>query len=116
MSNALLVIAPYKRHGTWMFDDEQAGLRGEPFVAGIPEIIDWAVRDIPDADQGFRLVFSSTPFPGYQVELVRTRDEYGGTWYRWAGHNHEGWLCPALFKYFPQAPEQLYCQALPLGR
>ena len=25
----------------------------------------------------------------------------------------EGWLCPALFKYFDQAPERIYAQVKP---
>jgi hypothetical protein len=28
----------------------------------------------------------------------------------------EGWLCPALFKYFPEAPKKLYAKAEPLKR
>jgi len=27
----------------------------------------------------------------------------------------EGWLCPALFRYFDQAPKQLYAQVKALG-
>jgi hypothetical protein len=27
----------------------------------------------------------------------------------------EGWLCPALFKYFDRAPDRLYLRAEPLG-
>ncbi|WP_017717610.1 DUF6717 family protein [Kamptonema formosum] len=37
--------------------------------------------------------------------------EYGGNWYRWEGKNMEGWLCPALFKYFSEAPKKIYCKA-----
>jgi hypothetical protein len=32
--NAINVIAPYKVHGQWVFDDPRAGLSQEPFVAG----------------------------------------------------------------------------------
>jgi hypothetical protein len=28
----------------------------------------------------------------------------------------EGWLCPALFKYFEAAPKDLYVKAEPLSR
>jgi hypothetical protein len=38
--NAIMVIAPYRHEGTWVFDDPSAGLVKEPFVAGIPEMID----------------------------------------------------------------------------
>jgi len=72
-------------------------------VSGIPEMIDTMVADIPNAEKGFRLLFASEPFPGYQVKLEKVREEYEGVWYRWAD-NGEGWICPALFLYFPEAP------------
>ena len=115
MANSMMVIFPYRDHGTWMFDDASVGLHREPFVSGIPEMIDLLVQDIAGAERGFRLVFSAQPFPGHQVEVQRTREEYGGAWYRWAAHNRDGWLCPALLKYFPTPPEKLYCKAEPLA-
>ena len=65
-------------------------------MSGIPEMIDTMVANIPNAEKGFRLLFASEPFPGYQVKLEKVREEYEGVWYRWA-ENGEGWLCPALF-------------------
>lgn len=62
MANILMVIAPYWYQGTWVFDDESVGLNKEPFVAGVPEMIDDLVKDIPNARSGFRLLFSSAPF------------------------------------------------------
>lgn len=111
MSNAIRVIFPYRYQHAWVFDDEKAGLVQEPFVSGIPEMIDALVQGIPYADRGFKLLFSANPFPGYQVELVWLRQEYGGHWYRWQASDREGWLCPALFKYFSEAPEKIYCKA-----
>ncbi len=32
MSNAMMVIYPYREQYTWVFDDEQAGLIRESFV------------------------------------------------------------------------------------
>ena len=32
--NAIMVIAPYRYEGTWVFDDNRFGLVREPFVAG----------------------------------------------------------------------------------
>jgi hypothetical protein len=55
-------------------------------------------------------LFASEPFPGYQVELEKVREEYEGVWYQWADKG-EGWLCPALFLYFPEAPTRLYAKA-----
>src|SRR5688572_14638590 len=38
--NSMMVIAPYWQIGTWVFDDSATGLVREPFVAGVPEMID----------------------------------------------------------------------------
>jgi hypothetical protein len=105
--NAINVIAPYKHHGMWVFDDPRVGLNQEPFVAGADAMIDRVIADIPNAEHGFTLIFSATPFPGHQYKLDWVRaDEDGGNWYRSADLDMEGWLCPALFRYFVQAPKQ----------
>ncbi|MFB2878708.1 DUF6717 family protein [Floridanema aerugineum] len=111
MFNAIMVIFPYKYEQTWVFDDERVGLVKEPFVSGIPQMIDVLVQDIPLAENGFRLLFSSNPFPGYQAELSWLKEEYGGNWYIWETKDMEGWLCPALFKYFTETPPKIYCKA-----
>jgi hypothetical protein len=109
--NSLFSIAPYKFQGTWVFDDPAVGLRQEPFVSGADEIMDLLSADLPDAAKGFRLIFSSVPFPGYTARFERVRPEYGGMWYRWPERSVEGWLCPALFKYFPEAPSEIFVKA-----
>ena len=106
--NSLSVIAPYKYEGMWVFDDEQVGLIKEPFVEGADMMIDAMIADIPDADKGFRIVFSSSAFPSYQHKLEWVRPELSGNVYRSAELGMEGWLCPALFKYFPEAPAEIY--------
>jgi hypothetical protein len=111
MTNTLMVIFPYRYHGTWVFDDEKVGLVQEPFVSGIPEMVDVLVKDISNVDEGFRLIFSAIPFPGYQAELIWLREEYSGHWYLWTEKKMEGWICPALFKYFETQPCKIYCRA-----
>ena len=114
--NAINVIAPYKHLGMWVFDDARVGLSQEPFVAGADAMIDRVVADIPNADQGFTLIFAATPFPGHQYRLDWVRaDEDGGNWYRSADLDMEGCLCPALFRYFDQAPKELYAQVKARG-
>lgn len=109
--NAINVIAPYKHHGMWVFDDPRVGLSQEPFIAGADTMIDRVVADIPDADKGFTMIFSAMPFPGHQYRLDWQRaDADGGNWYRSEDLNLEGWLCPALLLYFAEAPNQLYVQ------
>jgi hypothetical protein len=114
-ANSILVIAPYRYQGMWVFDDAGAGLEREPFVAGAPEMIELLVADIPDAEEGFLLLFSAQPFPGHQWKLTWVRGESGGNYYRLEDPPMEGWLCPAMFKYFREAPKELYVQAKPKG-
>ena len=73
MPNQIMAIGPYwlDEVATWVFDDPAAGLAQEPFVSGVPEMIDLLVKDIPDARRGFRLLFSAAPFPGYQKRFTR---------------------------------------------
>lgn len=109
--NALMVISPYKHNGMWVFDDPSKGLDKEPFVSGVDVMIDRAVADIPNADEGFNMIFSAQPFPGHQFRFDRGEEEGGGYWYSNEQMNTSGWLCPALFKYFDEAPEHIYAQA-----
>src|SRR5688572_30011611 len=112
--NSLFAIAPYKSNGFWVFDDPGVGLRQEPFVSGADDFIEALAADIPNAEAGFKLVFSPQPFPGYTRRFELSRAEHGGTWYRWPESGAEGWLCPALFKYFETAPQEIYVKASPL--
>ena len=105
-----MVIHPYKHEEMWVFDDEKVDLVKEPFVAGADKIIDKMVENITNAESGFNLLFSAQPFPGYQVKFSWRREEYRGSWYYIAALDMEGWLCPALFKYFDEAPKELYAQ------
>ena len=111
--NAINIIAPYKHHGLWVFDDPRVGLHQEPFVSGADTLIDKAVTGVPDAEHGFLMVFSSTPFPGHQLKLEWRRNESGGDWYYSPQLGQEGWLCPALLKYFDRAPREIYVQVKP---
>ena len=108
-----MVIAPYRYHGTWVFDDPATGLIREPFVAGVPEMIDKMVAGIPNADRGFRLTFSAQPFPGHQKKLTWLRGNSTGNWYRQDDPPMEGWICPAMFRYYREAPKELYVKAEP---
>ena len=114
-NSSMMVISPYRFGRTWVFDDKAARLKQEPFVLGIPEMINDLVRDIPNARRGFRLLFSAQSFLGFQVKLERLREESGGNWYRIKGRTEEGRLCPSLFKYFEGAPKSIFAKAEPLS-
>jgi hypothetical protein len=107
--NVLNTIRPYWDGATWVFDDPPRGLAREPFVAGTPDIIDRALDEagLPPR-QPFLVVFSDREFPGCRIVLERVREEAGGHWYRCG--DMEGWLCPALLRYFGAAPVRIYCQ------
>ena len=111
--NAINVIHPHKYEGLWVFDDEAVGLRREPFVSGADEVIDAMVAAIPDAASGFTPFFSAAPFPDQQVVLDWSREEMGGNWYFSPDLGIEGWLCPALFWYFDEAPSQIFARLEP---
>jgi hypothetical protein len=96
-----------------VFDDERVGLVQEPFVGGADTMIDRVVADIPNAERGFTMIFSAAPFPGHQFRLGWRRDGDGGNWYYAPQFELEGWLCPALLRYFDEAPKELYVQVKP---
>ncbi len=112
MANAINVIYPYKYEGMWVFDDEKAGLDKEPFVEGADTMIDrvLATKGLENPEAGFRLIFSSGEFPRYDVKVDWVREGEGGNWYKSEEFQMEGWLCPALFEYFDEAPKQIYAR------
>lgn len=115
--NAISVIKPYKWEGLWVFDDDRVDLVKEPFVGGADTLIDFAVerQEIMNAEEGFLLLFSATPFPGATLQLEWVREDEGGNVYLWREEDLEGWLCPALLKYFDRAPTELYVQLKNVG-
>jgi hypothetical protein len=109
--NAINVIAPYKYEDTiWVFDDEKKGLVQEAFVGGADTILDALTSGIPDAARGFVLVFSGAEFPGFHYHLKWSRPDGSGNIYVLPELQMEGWLCPALLRYFEQPPADLFIQ------
>ena len=101
--NQINVIYPYKtQYGGWSFDDEEVGLNGEPFVSGIPEIIDSLVGDA----KRFEAAISKDPIKDYTCQLVRDTEGQGD--YTMKETGAKGWLCPATLKYFTEYPENIY--------
>lgn len=82
-------------------------------MSGADQIIERMVQGISGAQAGFTLLFSARPFPGHQSTFEWRRSDMGGNWYYSVDLGIEGWLCPALFKYFESAPERLYPQFKP---
>ena len=74
-------------------------------------MIDDMVKGIPAAAQGFRLTFSTKPFPGCTQKLSWRRGDQSGNWYYCQQYDKEGWLCPGLFKYYKDAPKEINVKA-----
>jgi hypothetical protein len=108
--NVINVIEPYRHLDMWVFDDPRVGLSKEPFVGGADTMIDRVTADLPDAHRGFVMIFSRIPFPGHQFRLEWRREEGTGNIYYSPDLNAEGWLCPALFRYFDERPLEIYVQ------
>jgi hypothetical protein len=113
--NSIFVIKPYKWEGLWVFDDPAVGLVKEPFVGGADTMIDVATAHIANAEKGFLASFSASYFPDAQICLEWVREDGSGNVYRWPDKVMEGWLCPALLRYFSEAPAKLYVQVKAAG-
>jgi hypothetical protein len=126
MANVLMVIEPYGYQDTWVFDDASKGLEKEPldgirgeleaaerWLAGTSGMIDYLVKDIPNARQGFTLLCSSQPLAEYQVELKLEGKDGGGYSYKAKDSSAGWWLSPTLLSYTEAPPESLYVKAVP---
>lgn len=113
--NVINVIAPYRYLDMWVFDDPRVGLEAEPFVGGADTMIDQVISHIPNAAAGFIMVFSQYPFPDHQFRLEWRREERGGNVYYSEALDAEGWLCPALLRFFEDKPAEIYVQVKPKG-
>ena len=107
--NSVMAIHPYKANGLWIFDDLRVGLRQEPFVAGADTIIEKLVKRFLTPRRALPYCSPAKRFLG--IKLLR--EELGGNWYYCCALAMEGWLCPALFKYFDSAPKKIYAQFRP---
>ena len=107
MANSMMIIKIYKHCGTGAFTDKSKELAHEPFVCGIPEIIDLFISNHGDKTrETHKITFSDQNFPGAQGMLTKTHSEHSGTWYSYG--KKEGWLSPTVFKYFPKHPSEIY--------
>lgn len=118
-----LELYPYQIGSCWVFDDIRTQLKEEAFVLGMSEIISQVVNhhNVPNASLGFKMIFSDEPFDGYHAKITKIDggNEENGNWYygNICGSDMKGWLCPALYLYFAEAPKEIYMKAevLPEG-
>jgi hypothetical protein len=119
MANALLTLEIYRHAGTWCFTDNERDLLHEPFVLGIPEMINTIIKDKYSfvENSTYRVTFSSNPFPQTKFYLLQHESESGGCWYSLQKINElvthtdktlTGWLCPVTLKFFSAFPPEIY--------
>ena len=75
---AIIAIHPYKTEGVWVLDDPAVGRVREPFVSGADDIAERMVVGPEGPENGFTLLLSANPFPGYQTAFEWRRSDMGG--------------------------------------
>ncbi|MEY5049175.1 MAG: hypothetical protein RLZZ175_2534 [Bacteroidota bacterium] len=112
MKNApVYLIKPYRQLNTWMFDDESRNIEQEPFVVGIPEMIDTVLALKSIKAKQFSMQFSENEIINSDLVLEIDYEVSDGAWYKI--HNNpevKGWLCPVIHKYFNTVPEKIFIQ------
>lgn len=113
MFNSMITIEIYRHAGTWCFTDEARGLLHEPFVLGIPKMIDKLIENIEDQKNKttYAITFSERQFPTCSTRLTKLEEEHGGAWYELNSESNtteRGWLCPATLKFFSNFPDEIY--------
>ena len=109
MNNVYVIYPKRSPMGVWTFTDESVGLTNEPFVGIINQFMDYMTKDIENADNGFPLYFSESKLPNTKMTLHKVEGDSNGTYYAFEELDMQiGWLCPALLKYFKDAPNIFY--------
>lgn len=116
--NTINVIHPYRDGAALIFDDPSVGLLREGLIGGTDLILYLAARAASADPDRFTLTFAEGPFPGHQAvaEWIEQGDAGFGDWYHVSlpgVGSQNGWLCPALLKYFPAAPPRIYFRVQP---
>ena len=98
----------------WVFDDAKIGLSQEVFVAGMDDLIDLLVKDIPEATNGFMLYMdewtgtNDHPFIVITHATAMTHPKLGQSNYYWCNElNKKVWLCNNLYRYIDHTPQVL---------
>jgi hypothetical protein len=107
-NNSIFIIQPFRKHGTWVFDDTIRNLVEEPFVMGADRIIDKLVND--NQCQKCNFIFSNIEMPESTtiLEKVPRLKTPVGAYYKCNKTGLIGWLCPALNLYFKESPDKIY--------
>lgn len=116
VENSIYTMQVYYDGGSWVFDNPAVGLIKEPFVAGADEIFDEIahLRAVDPSKAVIDIVFSDVQFPGWELMAEHLGPSMGGDDYSVIAseyetlEDHDFWLCPALLKYFSDAPNRIF--------
>lgn len=108
--NSIQVLEIRKTGCTWVFDDASKGVVNEPFVSGVPTIINHILDNKKIVESTVQAFFSQSKFPGADACLTFVKREKKGAWYKF--QSMKGWFCPCFWKYFDvgSPPQHLYIQ------
>lgn len=105
-------------NGMWVFDYAPLNVKDEPFVAGIPQIIEYHLQKKGMLDvareKGFSVKFSANPDADLRKDIVLEflRHDSGGADYADQASGMEGWLCPVLCTFMGTPPSTIYVEIL----
>ena len=108
--NAITTLKVYRHNDMWVFDDDDRELVKEPFVGGTDTIISVLMDQMNIDDDKVIITFSCGEFPGAQITYEWMHPSGSGNQYWCPQLDMEGWLCPALLKYFDTPPKKIYVQ------
>jgi len=111
VNNSIMAISPYRWNGVWAFDDESTGLVRELLVGGADTFMD----KISNGASQVTVIFSPSPFPGYEYKVDKIEQDGFGTTYFHEETNHTLWLCPALWKYIATSPDSIFISVKPIN-
>lgn len=101
----------------WVFDDALHGLFGEPLVEGIDDMLDLIVDQFGYKKRRAAIAFSNSELknPFAKLSLVGPCGKDGrvsGNDYIWEERDMKGWLCPALYNYYGEAPKDIFIKVV----
>jgi hypothetical protein len=100
----------------WVFDDAEAGLAQEAFVAGMDEVLDLLTEKLPNHGyDGFTLSMCEFVQPADVMDAIELTHHsamhhplLSQSNYYWCKElNKKVWLCPNLYKYVDHTPQVL---------
>lgn len=125
-------IRPFKKDGRWVFrkdgrvwDMAPAQLTDvalSPVVIGADRMIlaGCGLKNIPNPENGFLVLFSEQWFPGCDVKLTFKENKYDGWLYDVTSENLQGlmpgqgaWLCPYMTMYYKEPPQTIFLKMEP---